>query len=101
MSSPRPVADAREGWYGSEGEFVRGVLARPVVVVGVEPEDVLFDAGVDGGDHHVTPRELSQGVPGSFAWLCLEAFARGVGVWYGVLDRKSTRLNSSHRCISY
>src|SRR5437762_11011419 len=34
-------------------------------------------------------------------WLWWRARAAGIGAPLAALDRKSTRLNSSHRCISY
>src|SRR5437762_10234635 len=39
--------------------------------------------------------------PGAFGILAIEEMARSKPDGHTLIDRKSTRLNSSHRCISY
>src|SRR5437762_9613288 len=40
-------------------------------------------------------------LPAAWRTMVREALVRGWDVLSGLQDRKSTRLNSSHRCISY
>src|SRR5437762_7212280 len=44
---------------------------------------------------------LLEGVPGLGKTLLIKTLAEGLELSFSRIDRKSTRLNSSHRCISY
>src|SRR5437879_9634380 len=82
---------------GQRVERVR--IASPFLLRTVEPPVASAE-----GEKVVALRRLGKriciGVEGEI-WLVLHLMIAGRLHWFERADRKSTRLNSSHRCISY